>query len=62
MTPIPGSSVRLLVDLIADDGTILPSDSRAMVIGHQGDRLIVEVVDEYGERHSATCQRWEVRA
>lgn len=61
MTPDPGTRVRTLVDLLTDQGQIVPIDSPAEVIGAKGERLILSIEDpETGERMTAECAVWEV--
>jgi len=56
-----GTTVRTLVELLADDGSLLPIGTTATVIGHSGDRLVLEVHDwETDARIGAECDVWEV--
>lgn len=54
--------VRTLVELRADDGTLVPVGAKGEVIGHAGERLVVKFVDqETDTSQTAECERWEVR-
>lgn len=60
MTIDQGSTVRLLVELQADDGSLLPQGTTATVIGYVGDRLVLEVMDwESDTRIGVEAERWE---
>lgn len=55
--------VRLLVEVLADDGSVLPIGTRGTVIGYAGDKLVVEFHDqETDTRTSAEVERWDVLA
>ncbi len=58
MTIEVGTRVRSLVELRADDGWLIPAGSSGMVVGHQGDKLVVAFDLEDA---SATAMPWEVR-
>jgi hypothetical protein len=55
-----GTRVRTNLDLLADDGSLLPIHSLATVIGFEGERLILALEGEDEDR-TVTCERWEVR-
>ena len=64
MTPETGSRVRSLVDLMDNSGMIVPLGSRGVVIGWEGDRLVVSFDGDPrdgSDERIATCNRWEVR-
>lgn len=57
-----GTPVRTLVEVVADDGSVLPAQSRGTVIGHQGDQLVVEFRDQETDTvTSAVLHVWECR-
>lgn len=63
MTLDIGSTVRLLVEAIASDGTLLPENSRGMVIGHEGpEKVVVEFHDQESDTRSTVAVfPWEIR-
>ncbi len=58
MTIDIGTRVRSLVELRADDGWIIPEGSLGMVVGHQGEKLVIAFDLEDA---TATALPWEVR-
>lgn len=62
MTAIePGQSVRTLMELHTPDGSLIAPGSRGIVIGYEGNRLIVEFTDSDGETATMTVDVWTVR-
>lgn len=62
MTLETGAAARTLVDLLADDESIIPAGSVVRVIGHEGQQPVVDLEDfDTGEHVTATCQPWELR-
>lgn len=58
----PGDRVRAVIELLADDGTLLPIGSTGTVLGYEGSALVVEFEDhDTGETHTVTAEIWEVR-
>lgn len=44
-----GDRIRLLVDVVTEDGVTAPAGSAAMVVGHEGGRAVVSFDNpEYG--------------
>jgi len=61
MTFEPGTTVRTTIDLRADDGSIVPAGTVAMVVGSVDARLVVDFDDhDTGERITATAEPWEL--
>lgn len=62
MTLETGSSVRNLVELLADNDELIPVNSRGTVVGYAGERVVVVFRDEeHDETRSAQAEIWEVR-
>lgn len=56
-----GTRIRSLVDLLTDDGQILPKETVGDVIGFVGERLVLSFLDnETGELTTAEAAVWEV--
>lgn len=61
MTIEAGATVRTLVELLADDGSLLPKGTTATVIGYAGDRLVLEVMDwESDTKLGVECEAWDL--
>lgn len=59
MTSI-GSRVRTLIELLAEDGTVIPIGSNGTVIGHEGEKLVIAVEDRAtGETRNVIAEVWE---
>ena len=62
MTPTTNDRIRTLIELLADDRTQIPPGTPGVVIGFEGDKLIVSFEDmDTGTTRTATVNRWEVR-
>lgn len=57
MTLDIGTRVRTVIEVLADDGYLIPVGSLGMVVGHQGEKLVVAFDLEDA---TATLLPWEV--